>query len=84
MSQTAPVSPEAVKSAAQKLDAHVREIVEWHFSPETGTPFWLEWARKAGWDPRKEVRSLRGRLVAGRAGAALGAEGLCEQTVVCV
>src|SRR5688572_26112134 len=58
MSQTAPVSPEAVKSAAQKLDAHVREIVEWHFSPETGTPFWLEWARKAGWDPRKEVKNF--------------------------
>ncbi len=58
MSQTSSVSPDAVKSAAQKLDAHVREIIQWHFSPETATPFWLEWAKKAGWDPRKEVNSF--------------------------
>ena len=58
MSQTAPVSPDAIKSAAQKLDAHVREIIQWHFSPETGTPFWLDWAKKAGWDPRTEVKSF--------------------------
>src|SRR5687767_212785 len=58
MSQTAPVSTDAIKTAADKLDAHVREIVQWHFSPETGTPFWLEWAKKAGWDPRKEVNSF--------------------------
>src|SRR6185503_6368829 len=43
---------------AQNLDAHVREIVNWHFSPETGCPFWLEWAAKAGWDPRQEVQGL--------------------------
>jgi hypothetical protein len=29
------------------------------FSPETGCPFWLQWAEKAGWDPRKEIRSTR-------------------------
>ena len=56
MTQTA--SPDAVKAAAQKLDAQVREIMQWHFSPETGTPFWLDWAKKAGWDPRKEVKSF--------------------------
>ena len=50
MSQTAPVSADAVKSAAQKLDAHLREVIQWHFSPDTGTPFWLEWAKKAGWE----------------------------------
>lgn len=48
----------AVRKAAEKLDAHVREIIQWHFSSETGTPFWLEWARKAGWDPRKEVKGF--------------------------
>jgi phenylacetate-coenzyme A ligase PaaK-like adenylate-forming protein len=42
--------------ARERLDAWVREVVEWHFSPETGAPFWLEWARQAGFDPRKEVR----------------------------
>jgi hypothetical protein len=30
----------------EQLDAHVREIVQWHFSPETGTPFWLDFAKK--------------------------------------
>src|ERR1043166_4035382 len=37
MIQTAPVSSDAVTSAAQKLDAQVREIIQWHFSPDTGT-----------------------------------------------
>ena len=46
-----------VRQAAEQLDAHVREIVDWHFNPETSCPFWLEWANKAGFDPRKEVRS---------------------------
>ncbi|MDX1565059.1 MAG: hypothetical protein R3236_06610, partial [Phycisphaeraceae bacterium] len=31
------------------------DIVQWHFSPETGCPFWLEWAGKAGWDPAREI-----------------------------
>jgi len=39
------------------LDAHVREIVQWHFNPETGTPFWLDFASKLDWDPRKEIRT---------------------------
>jgi phenylacetate-coenzyme A ligase PaaK-like adenylate-forming protein len=43
--------------ARERLDAWVREVVSWHFSPETGTPFWLEFAAKAGFDPRREVRT---------------------------
>jgi phenylacetate-coenzyme A ligase PaaK-like adenylate-forming protein len=35
----------------------VREIVQWHFSPETGSPFWLDWAKKAGWNPATEVKN---------------------------
>ncbi len=45
-----------VKTAQQQLDAHVREIIEWHFDPETGTPFWLDFASKLDFDPRKAVR----------------------------
>ena len=41
------------------LDAHTRDIVAWHFSPETGCPFWLRWAAE-NWDPREEVRCYRG------------------------
>ncbi len=51
-------SQPAIDAARERLDSHVREIVQWHFSPETGCPFWLDWASKAGWDPRKEVNSL--------------------------
>jgi phenylacetate-coenzyme A ligase PaaK-like adenylate-forming protein len=48
----------AATAAQEQLDTHVREIVRWHFSPETGTPFWLDWAKRAGWDPRAEVRTF--------------------------
>ena len=46
------------KAAAAALDAHFCEIVRWHFSPETGTPYWLDWAAQQDWDPATEVRSL--------------------------
>ena len=52
------LDPTALPAAKDQLDAHVREIISWHFSSETGCPFWLDWARKAGWDPRHEVRSF--------------------------
>ena len=44
-------------AARQALDAWTREIVQWHFDPETGCPFWLEYARELDWDPRKEIRT---------------------------
>src|SRR6266545_3790329 len=46
-----------MKAAREKLDAHVREIVEWHFNPETGTPFWLERAKSLDFDPRKDIQT---------------------------
>jgi phenylacetate-coenzyme A ligase PaaK-like adenylate-forming protein len=45
-----------VQQAKDQLDAHVRETVQWHFNPETGCPFWLDYAGKLGWDPRKEIQ----------------------------
>ena len=45
----------SVATAQQALDAQVREIVEWHFNPETGCPFWLEYAEKLDWNPREEI-----------------------------
>src|SRR5688500_8170799 len=35
-----------VTAARERLDAHVRETVAWHFDPATGSPFWLEFASK--------------------------------------
>src|SRR5438067_9884996 len=45
-------------AAAEQLDAHMREVVRWHFSPETGSPFWLDWAARAGWNPAEEVHGF--------------------------
>lgn len=49
---------EKMKKAQSDLDAHVREIVDWHFDPATGSPFWLEYAEKLDFDPRKEIGSF--------------------------
>jgi phenylacetate-coenzyme A ligase PaaK-like adenylate-forming protein len=48
------LTPEQAKT---QLDAHLREIIEWHFNPETGCSFWLDWAKK-NFDPRKEINSF--------------------------
>lgn len=40
------------------LDAWVREVVDWHFDPATGTPFWIDFANKAGWDARRDVKTF--------------------------
>ena len=55
--QTAGAEP-AAPSVRAALDAWVREVVEWHFNPATGCPYWLDWAARAGWDPRAEVRGF--------------------------
>jgi phenylacetate-coenzyme A ligase PaaK-like adenylate-forming protein len=45
-----------MKAAKERLDSHVREMVEWHFNPETGCPYWLEKAKSFNFDPRKDVK----------------------------
>ncbi|HYU80837.1 MAG TPA: hypothetical protein VEK56_17735 [Vicinamibacterales bacterium] len=55
MSVTTTGDRSAVSIARDALDAWVRELMTWHFSPETGCQFWLAWADAAGWDPRREV-----------------------------
>ena len=54
---TTDVSRRAQEAKAQ-IDAHVREIVDWHFNPETGCPFWLDFAVKLDWEPRREIASF--------------------------
>jgi phenylacetate-coenzyme A ligase PaaK-like adenylate-forming protein len=44
------------QQAKDQLDAHVRDIIAWHFSPDTGTPFWIEKAKELKLDPRKQVQ----------------------------
>lgn len=52
-----PAPPQAIEEAGAQLDRHVRKIVAWHFSSETGAPYWLDWAKSCGWDPKREVRT---------------------------
>ncbi|HVW01610.1 MAG TPA: hypothetical protein VHB77_14755 [Planctomycetaceae bacterium] len=58
---TPSISPELaakVKAAREQLDAHTQEIVHWHFSPETGCPFWLEKAQSLKFNPLKDVKTF--------------------------
>ena len=50
--------PYSAAQARQALDAHVREIVRWHFDPDTGAAFWLDYVRNLDFDPRKDIRSF--------------------------
>ncbi len=53
-----PTAAKAHTAAQATLDAHVRDVVQWHFSPETGTPFWLDWAAQAGCNPAREIQGF--------------------------
>ena len=45
-----------VTQAKEQLDAQTREMVEWHFNPETGSPFWVEKSKEFDFDPRKDIQ----------------------------
>jgi hypothetical protein len=47
---------DVVTTKRTELDAWVRELMQWHFHPDTGCPFWLKWAKTSPWDPRTEIR----------------------------
>ena len=51
-----------VDEARAQVDSQTRELINWHFSPETGCPYWLDWAQSAGWDPREKVRCFADML----------------------
>ncbi len=49
-----PASPEF----QERLDAHVREMVAFHFSDETGSPFWLDFKKTLDFDPRVRIKTF--------------------------
>ena len=57
-SRAATVSLAQVQAAHGALDRQVRETVAWHFDPATGCPFWIDYARTLGWDPRREIEGF--------------------------
>ncbi|ETS33478.1 hypothetical protein PTE_00642 [Photorhabdus khanii NC19] len=40
------------------FNIHLSQIMNWHFSPETGSPFWLEKHKTLDFDPLKDVRTF--------------------------
>jgi len=48
----------AIDAARETLNAHTLEIVHWHFSEATGSPFWLEKKQQLSFDPLKDIRSF--------------------------
>jgi phenylacetate-coenzyme A ligase PaaK-like adenylate-forming protein len=39
-------------------DEFIRAAMDWHFSPATGSPYWLERANSLEFDPRADVKSF--------------------------
>lgn len=39
-------------------DALVQEMVDWHFDPKTGSPYWLRREKELGFDARREIKTL--------------------------
>ena len=57
----AQVSPEVAAKTTEALDRlneHTLKTVHWHFSDETGSPFWLEKKAELNFDPLTEVKSF--------------------------
>jgi len=50
-----------VAARRAELDAHVREMVAWHFDPATGCPFWLEYAARLPFE--RYFRDARAGLI---------------------
>lgn len=48
----------SIDAARERLDAHTVETVHWHFSEETGSPFWLGKKAELNFDPLKEIKSF--------------------------
>ncbi|MDG2222965.1 MAG: hypothetical protein P8L85_16415 [Rubripirellula sp.] len=56
-----PLSEAVASQAAEakdRLNEHTLKTVHWHFSDETGSPFWLEKKAELNFDPLKDVKSF--------------------------
>ncbi len=48
----------AAGDAAVDPDEYISALMAWHFSAETGSPYWLRRARSLGFDPVADVRTF--------------------------
>jgi phenylacetate-coenzyme A ligase PaaK-like adenylate-forming protein len=58
MSTSAPPCLELPWGSLPDPDEFIQAAMEWHFSPETGSRFWLERAKSLNFDPRRDVKSF--------------------------
>ncbi|SDP33112.1 hypothetical protein SAMN04487981_12091 [Streptomyces sp. cf386] len=40
------------------MTSHLQDTLQWHFSPETGSPFWLKRKENLGFDPLRDVNEF--------------------------
>ncbi len=45
-------------SKSLTFSEHVKAMMQWHFSSETGSPFWLNKLSSLAFDPTRDIRSL--------------------------
>lgn len=57
MALTAEDAPASTAAASKDSHEHLREIIAWHFSPATGSPFWLDMAGRLNFDPVADIRT---------------------------
>jgi hypothetical protein len=57
LQQESPV-PDVDFDVQTNPDQFIRAAMNWHFSPATGSPYWLERAGSLGFDPRVEGRGF--------------------------
>ncbi len=57
MSSAVP-DPQAMAAAHGALDAQVRRVVRWHFSEDTGSPFWLDFRERLDFDPLVDIQGF--------------------------
>jgi hypothetical protein len=50
----------AVPPLFEPTHTWVRRMMRWHFSPDTGSPFWIDRKRSLGFDPVRDVVDLAG------------------------
>ncbi|CAM03383.1 hypothetical protein A8924_4502 [Saccharopolyspora erythraea NRRL 2338] len=51
-------APGAGPGFAVETRTHLRDVLDWHFDPATGSPFWLSRAGFLDFDPRRDIAGL--------------------------
>ena len=57
MTALPPLIRDAAGSSTETVDQRLRRVIDVHFHPTWGTPYWLDRARALGLDARREIRT---------------------------